>query len=254
MTIREQMISALGRSKKTLGESVKLVIKFFQSCSNHDGGFHGRGKKSDLYYTAFGLEALLALGETISQNTAKFLRQFQQNLPDDLVHLSSLIRCYANIHKNDIDQKFKNILAEELENYRSDDGGFAQEKKPRNGTIYGCFLTLFAYQDLRLQIPDAAKVINFIKSLQKSNGGYANSESIKVSATPATAAAMMILNHLDEPIAEETKSWLANQCTDKGGFRAIPLAPVADLLSTATALHALAVTGADIEKDRKSVV
>ncbi len=66
-------------------------------------------------------------------------------------------------------------------------------------------------------------------------------------ATPATAAAMAVLHYLGEPIEESCISWLLSQVYPKGGFVAVPVAGsygIPDLLSTATALHALALTDA----------
>jgi hypothetical protein len=57
---------------------------------------------------------------------------------------------------------------------------------------------------------------------------------------------MMVLNHLNQSVNKKTVDWLTAQCTSCGGFVAMPKAPIPDLLSTATALHALARTGFEI--------
>ena len=58
--------------------------------------------------------------------------------------------------------------------------------------------------------------------------------------TNATAAAVTMLHQFDMPVHSETGIWLLNQLHLDGGFLAMPKAPIPDLLSTATTLHALA--------------
>ena len=57
---------------------------------------------------------------------------------------------------------------------------------------------------------------------------------------------MIVLNHLNQSSDKKNADWLFSQCASGGGFLAIPAAPIPDLLSTATALHALAVTKFDL--------
>ena len=78
-------------------------------------------------------------------------------------------------------------------------------------------------------------------------GGFSNDIKIKAASTNATAAAMLVLKHLGRSSNKKDEEWLFAQCKSDGGFVAMPKAPVPDLLSTATALHALAVTGFEID-------
>jgi hypothetical protein len=67
------------------------------------------------------------------------------------------------------------------------------------------------------------------------------------SATAATAAAICVLHYLNRPIPESAVRWLQEQAHPQGGFAAIRLpagAIAPDLLSTATALHALSLVAA----------
>jgi prenyltransferase beta subunit len=48
-----------------------------------------------------------------------------------------------------------------------------------------------------------------------------------------------LCRHLGLPLPVETGAWLLGQVHPSGGFLATPGAPLPDLLSTATALHAL---------------
>ena len=74
-------------------------------------------------------------------------------------------------------------------------------------------------------------------------GPCANERSVPVPSTLATAAAAVVLAEIGRPPPPGAGSWLAGEM-EGGGFRAFPGAPEPDLLSTASAIHALAVIGA----------
>jgi hypothetical protein len=52
--------------------------------------------------------------------------------------------------------------------------------------------------------------------------------------------ASVLLRQCGAPVPAEVGPWLLHQVHPQGGFMAMPMAPIPDLLSTATALHALA--------------
>ena len=71
------MLAAASRARNLLGDSAELVIKFIGKQNNEDGGFKGRGEASDLYYTLFGIEALMVLkAEVPWGRVAGYLQQF----------------------------------------------------------------------------------------------------------------------------------------------------------------------------------
>jgi prenyltransferase beta subunit len=247
------MRKAVSRSETVLKDSTPLVVDFLTAAINPDGGFKGRDDRSDLYYTVFGLEALIALGGSFpGERTADFLQKFIKQNDLDLIHLAALIRCYANLSDNGLEKSLRSRFIKKLERFRCKDGGCSNKVGLDNGTIYGCFFALAAYQDLQLEIPDYTKVIECIQALSTPDGAFTNNQKIQTGSTNATAAAMMVLHHLHQPVDKKTVDWLLTQCTSNGGFRAMPAAPIPDLLSTATALHALVITGFEIDsvKDR----
>ena len=248
MSIRLEMIRAVSRSKAVMEDSISSVINFLTTSINPDGGFKGRDRQSDLYYTVFGLEALLALGAAFSQNqTLNFIQESIKKKPIDLVHLAAMIRCLANLSGNDIKKKIREKFVKNLEMFRSKDGGFANDIGIEHGTAYGCFLALAAYQDLAIDMPGETELGQCILALSIADGGFTNNIKIKTASTNATAAAMIILKHLNRSSEKKNADWLLAQCTSDGGFLAMPMAPVPDLLSTATALHALVITGFEID-------
>jgi hypothetical protein len=56
---------------------------------------------------------------------------------------------------------------------------------------------------------------------------------------------MLLLLHLGRTIPAASLEWLQARHFPRGGFCATPTAPIPDLLSTATALHALKHAGQD---------
>ncbi len=251
MTIRLDMRRAVNRASKALGESADAVRDFLRRQLAPDGGFPGRDGRSDLYYTVFGLEASLALDTGIPcDRVADYLNRFGTGESLDFVHLACLIRCHASISEfrgEAVDARTRRQMTTRLQSYKAQDGGYNAAAHAERGTAYGSFLALGASQDLGIDCPDLNSMAASIQSLQMPDGGYANEATMTVSATAATAAAISILHYLGRPIPEAAVHWLQEQANPQGGFAAIrmPAGPaIPDLLSTATALHALSLAGA----------
>jgi hypothetical protein len=68
-----------------------------------------------------------------------------------------------------------------------------------------------------------------------------------VGLTPSTAAAVTLYRVLGNRPPEPVIEWLLERRLLDGGFFATSLAPLPDLLSTATALHALSCGGSDLD-------
>jgi prenyltransferase beta subunit len=284
------MLRAANRARLVLGDSTALVSGFIGRQLNEDGGFKGRSGQSDLYYTVFGVEALLALGVEFDRaRIATYLRQFGDGDSLDLVHLACLARCWADISKPrnaGIEAPLRDSILRRLEGYRCPDGGYSNSSGAQRGTAYGCFLALGAYQDLNGDMDNVTALArrgglaDCVESLRTPDGAYSNDPTIRIGATPATAAALTILHYLNEPVSDVSIEWLLSQRHPKGGFvpwhglpaREITARPVPseafpepsrrvegmavphdgsfgmpDLLSTATALHALALAGVSLD-------
>jgi prenyltransferase beta subunit len=248
------MRRAVTRAGKALVDSADVVRQFFVRRVGDDGGVVGRDGNSDLYYTVFGLEASLALNARIPYDrVAAYLDRFGTGQSLDLVHLASLARCRANLAEHcgtEIGRADRDAMAAHLMQFRCADGGFATSTGSERGHVYGSFLALGASQDLQIDALEPESLLASVESLRMPDGGYSNEATMNVSATTATAAAITILHYLQRPIPEEALQWLADRAAPSGGFVALPLQAdlaVPDLLSTATALHALSL--ADISLD-----
>ena len=234
------MLQVARLAPKLLGEASGRVSDFFREHLNEDGGAKDRAGDSDLYYTVFGLEGLLAFQEEIpSESVAAFLRSFGAGDQLDLIHLGCLARCWAATPGvAPSDEQAAGILAN-IERYRAQDGSFGGELAAEVGTVYHAFIAHAAYEDLSRHCPGAERLGECVAELRTEDGAYANMTGFPVGSTPVTAAAVTLLRRLDMPVPAEAGTWLLAQAHREGGFVAAPELPMPDLLSTATALHAL---------------
>jgi len=258
------MLRIAGRAKALLHEAGGRVARFLQSQVHGDGGFRGLAGTSDLYYTVFGIEGLSALGVDVPVDAiARYLRTFGAGEGLDFVHLACLAQCWANLPAPLLTDDTREAILRRIEVSRTRDGGYAHTAGPTaddgparrgqagcvrrsppdgaGGTVYGCFLALAVWEDLRGGLmPDVDGVVGCIESLKAAEGGYTNAPGLPCGSTPATAAAVTVLRRLGRVIPRGVADWLLARHHPPGGFVAMPFAPIPDLLSTATGLHALA--------------
>lgn len=234
-----------------LGESRALVSGFLHRSLNADGGFADRAGNSDLYYTVFGLEGLLAVHEPVPDSTAGYLQRFGSGETLDFVHLTCLARAWGSLSRTGPPGETFLDMECRLAAFRSGDGGFAVSPGAATGSAYACFLAIGAYQDLASDAFDPAGMLRCLEGIRAADGGYANHPGAAEGSTPATAAAVMVMHQLGAVPDTAVTEWLLARCHRDGGFFAAPRAPLPDLLSTATALHALGALHADIEPLRE---
>jgi hypothetical protein len=232
------MLQVARLAPRQLGESRDLVAAFLRSHLDAGGGFHDRAGAGDLYYTVFALDALIALQEEVPAETAGFLLACAGRPGLDLVGLSCLARGWAALRQPPPAEVRSRIL-EGLDACRSGDGGFAPAPGAPHGTAYAAFLALGAYEDLAVPLPGPERVVESLRALRVPDGSYGNLPGASVGLTTTTAAAVMVNRHLEGPPDREAGMWLLDRCHPRGGFFASPSTPMPDLLSTATALHAL---------------
>lgn len=246
------MLQVARLAPNLLREAAPLVEQFVRSRLNPDGGFADRAGRSDLYYTVFGLECLIALrAEPPLEQVTTYLRTFGDGQGLDFIHLGCLARCWAAAGRQSLDDATRRRMLERIAAFRSADGGFDDSPGSDTGTAYGCFVGLASYEDLGAELLDEPRLAACLASLATSDGGYTNQQGLNVGMVPATAAAITVLHHLRRPIDPRAAQWLLNCCHPDGGFFAMPGAPMPDLLSTAVALHALTAMHADISAVRE---
>src|SRR5437016_577949 len=108
MSMRLEMVQVARLAPKLLGESTDLVRDFLLRQQNEDGGFKDRAGKSDLYYSVFGSDGLLALElpslrfqvpswEMADRfaKTTRYVRAFGEGEELGFVHLCCLARSWG---------------------------------------------------------------------------------------------------------------------------------------------------------------
>ena len=271
MNIRLEMLDAAARGARTLDEGwhgdtqpSHASIAFVLSRQCEDGGFRGRGDRSDLYYTTFAVQTLCALGRPLPEGFRSYLEGFRDLQSLGLINLCCLVRCWACVGMDSLEPAGRLAMREAFYSFRSRDGGFAVHPGQSGGSAYGCFLALSALQDLgdAAVAPGGAVATGMVACvlpLRRPEGGFANESSVPIAMAPSTAAAIMVLTQTTgaseggsqgwpPPITEETvrdsiascAEWLRSSRRADGGFAAVQ-GIESDLLSTATALHALAM-------------
>lgn len=242
MSFRLEMLQVARLAPGLLGDASDLVEAFLRSRMTPDGAFGDREGRSDLYYTVFGIEGLMALRKEPDWDALSgWLRTFSDGEALDFVHLCCLARCWNAVPASmaRLEPGRAELLAQRLERWRSLDGGFHQREGSPHCSAYGCLLGWAAFSDLGLPLSESGNLADCLARLQTPDGGYANEPGMPLGTTPAVAAAVALHRHLRRTAPASAGEWLLACQHPGGGFKAMPAAPMPDLLSTAVALHAL---------------
>jgi prenyltransferase beta subunit len=251
MTIRQSLIRAATSFTAGHRERAEAVGRFYLERQNGDGGFRGKGPQSDLYYTGFAVLGLEALGKAYDRGRVlAFLRSFGDGGGLDLAHLAVLARISRLLDKDFLRSRQRVHFLNRLAEFRNPDGGFHHLPREGQSSAYGCFLAMGILEDLSAPAERPQELLAFLEGLRAGNGGYFNERSVPAVSVPATAAAVVTRVGLGRTDNEAAMEWLLSTRDRDGGFRVLPMAPVADLLSTATALFALWMGGADLSAIR----
>lgn len=234
-----------------------------QQCS--DGGFANRRGKVDLYYTAFALRSLSSLNELTPDRARRAadwllsiarepdsvrMRQPHGAFSDTVQSASwwdSMILCEEAAGKmvDDAERvQFSALTFERMYSMRRDDGGYAKTSIETHGSLYHTFIAASLHARLGVAIPDDEKMRAFLHSLARPYGGFIENKYSKRPGTNGTSAGVflcLILGELDGH--EKHFDFIASMRNEEGGFEAAPSAPLADLLSTYTALLTLKMGG-----------
>jgi prenyltransferase beta subunit len=250
MSLRLQLLQVARLSPRLLADSTDLVRAFFQRQLTPKGGGRDRSGRPDLYYTTFTIGGMQALDVALPEDRLEsFLLSFGDGAGLDFVHLSALARCWAAVRPDRRPAGLKERLLSRIEVFRKPDGGYEGDLKLAHGTAYGAFVALGAYEDLGDMPPAPLRLVQALKALETPDGAWSNVPGAPVGATLATAGAVTLIRHLGFPVNERVGDWLLARAHPHGGFLATPHAPMPDLLSTATVLHALAAMDRRLRSD-----
>lgn len=235
------MLQVARLSQDMLGDSTQLVADFLISQHHEDGGFCDRARRSDLYYTTFGIAGLTALQLPLpAQALVHYLTSWMPSIERlSLVELSCLARCWAGLPEELRPAELSSKVMKHLDRFRTLDGGYGTELGDSTGTLYGCYLAVSAAQDVEQALPATGEMLRCLRLMKSADGGYANSQNSRMGLVPSTAAASALLRYLGEERDPEIQPWILSCLHPEGGFVVSPGIPMPDLLSTAVALHAL---------------
>lgn len=192
-------------------DSLDKIARFISERQNPDGGFRGRSRESDLYYTVFAVASLKALGYPIPVfGVWKYIHSFGMGKNLDLVHLVCLIRLRTTFPILGFTRR---RLLKGLQKYKAE-------------SAYDLFLKLFA-EDFRHAVPSSPVEVSL------------------TDPTPNLAAALLVGEQ--DGVVEA----LLDRAVESGGFAPAGNIAHPDLLSTATALFALVSRGVNLDRIQK---
>lgn len=236
----------------------ELHRQFLLSQQNPDGGFGGRGlpsedsqvapegRESDLYYTAFGVRALVALkafdAEDARRVSAYLLqsRNRHASVIDVVSWLYSalVVQIASGINVlADADANWPQQLSQILESFRTSDGGYAKTREGALGSTYHSFLVALCKELIGQPVASPDLLVKFILDRQRDDGGFVEIAPMKRSGTNPTAAAIAVLtlhSKIGPNLRADVLAYLKDVRSDEGGFQANSRIPFADTLSTFT--------------------
>ncbi|MDW8037112.1 MAG: prenyltransferase/squalene oxidase repeat-containing protein [Thermoguttaceae bacterium] len=254
------------------------------------GGFTGRAGRADPYYTAFGLASLALVGRLTQPIVQRALNTLfaSMNRSDDpcrsvvppdwrlltLAELVGLVVCgffvqgTSNVPEssaipNSIGQDpfsrwgltAQQVVREFLSLVLRPDGGYAKHPASPTSSTYATFLAALLQQLVGLPLEQPDKTTQMLLDRQRDDGGFAEWPLARQSGTNPTAAAVAwwsMAGGIPASVRERAAAFLARMQSAEGGFCAHGGVPIADLLSTFTALVALELLEAGSAVDRQS--
>ncbi len=227
MTIRHKMLRwAKGAQNLLPPKAIQQIIQRTLQTLHSDGGFCGRGTSSDLYYTVFAMKTLLALEADFPVNKMdEYLQSFGSGEHLDLVHLSCLIRSWANLPGKEPSTHLQEKMLQQVLHCRVGKSGFANSPSAQRESVYSTFLALGALQDLGQKLTDQEELVSWLFSSSAAEEGFVFDPNASSGLTPVTAAAMVLLKHCNQTVPPATIQWLFKRHSSQGGFYAAPSLP-----------------------------
>jgi hypothetical protein len=200
--LNDRLAEGLARLPETLRQR---NTQFLLSKQNADGGFMGRDGESDLYYTGFalrGLAALDALTPEICERSAGYLRSCLARQTSVVDFFSFLYACVLVQASSGVDvlagsaSDWPDRVAAMLATFRTPDHGYNKSPGSASGSTYHTFLVALCFELLGRPMPDPDRVLTFVASRRREDGGYVEVAAMRRSGANPTAAAIGLLQLL----------------------------------------------------------
>jgi hypothetical protein len=238
------MLQVARLAPKLLGDSADLVRAFLARSAERRWRFKDRSGRSDLYYTVFGLEGLLALQAPLpAERVIPYLESFGAGESLDFVHLCCLIRCWAALGPNYVAQRGSVVGGRGGGAIGDVPGEGWRVQRPRWQSFWDGLWRLSRRRGVSGPWPtDARWAASCAEPEVSRNPGWRLGERARIESRrdQLHCGHGDLALRLGMPVAPAVGDWLLRAAHREGGFVATPGAPIPDLLSTATALHALA--------------
>lgn len=215
-----------------------LVSQFVRSQRvNHSAAFMGKNGQADVYYTSFGWLLSYVLDIPLPTQERKAFLIEHPSAHGDLIHEAALVRCRL-LHR--LMMRGGSLLTL-LSHFPTALHPLSAYSVPQNDPQcpYTQFIWLSLLEDAGSVLPKAAEVLKSLDDYRTEDGGYANVKAAKTATLNATAAALAVRGRLTGWRMDDDVEALRRMQDSMGGFRSSALAPIPDLLSTATALFVL---------------
>jgi geranylgeranyl transferase type-2 subunit beta len=249
MTYLERLAVVLTSGLALVPEDARARHRDYLSrIQQDDGGWAGREGPSDLYYTGFALRSLGildALTPEITRRAGEYLHSCRQQRTS-VVDFFSFLYSAALLQVSggpdlfaEVTTGWEDRIARELNGFRTSDGGYAKTPGASSGSTYHTFLVALCHEMIDRPLQATERLVGFLHSRQREDGGFVEIGPMKRSGTNPTAAAVATLRMLHHPIEAYVVEFLTSMAGPDGGLRANGRIPASDLLSTFTGLWTL---------------
>ena len=229
------MFRFVQKAKKRLSPGAKRKIsEYIRSQQIDNGLFTDRSHLTvDTYYSVFGLMLARIFGLDVDKKQAVNQLYSSKVNQYDLTSLSSYIRTaqLLSLNVNKLDAAWKPKTVEDLILTSFPNGD--------PSSPYSQFLLWSLKEDLRYKVIDKAYILNLLDYYRTAEGGFSNMQGGACMSTNATVAALLLKGQIKKYTSDNNADILTKMQVNSGGFKASEIAPIPDLLSTATALFVL---------------
>lgn len=237
-TLSIRLLRTLSTAKEQLSsEALALIKQYVNSQLLEDGvSFKNKVGASDLYYTAFGWLLSYVLEITLDGRQRKVYLNSIQRADLGLIHYAALMRCCLLdelMDKGKLQMALAGVKTREIPTLSS----YHEVPQGDPHNPYSQFIWQGLLEDTGHA--DNTYEVSQMEIYHIPGQGYANSPAHDMAYLNATTAALVLLGRSNDWKKNDDVTALQQMQEESGGFKASMTAPIADLLSTATALFVL---------------